>query len=136
VNIEGTLESLSDVHVSPKGTITITDPFNSKVADIELEAGNIFPESSRDFTSAFKQKWGWGRYKADLNLAYGVSGAVVTASVFFWLFPIRLVIYSLIAIISVLTIIILLNKRSKRHQQELEREVQALKEELRQSEIK
>ena len=81
-------------------------------------------------------KWGWGKYRADLNLAYGTTGAVATATIFFWLFPIRLVIYSLVAIISILTIIILLNKRSQRHQGFLEKEVTELKKELEQTEGK
>jgi len=136
INIEGTLESLSDVHVSPKGSITITDPLNTKVADIAVDTGNIFPETSRDFVSTWNQKWGWGRYRADLNLAYGTVGAVATASVFFWLFPIRLVIYSLVAIISILTIITLLSQRNKRHQEQLEKEVSELKEELNKLENK
>ncbi len=136
VNFIGTLESLSDVHVSPKGSITISNPLNSKVATIPVDAGNIFPETQRDFTTSWNQKWGWGRYKADLNLAYGTTGAVTTATIFFWLFPIRLVIYSLVAIISVLLVILLLSKRSKRHQEQLEAEVTELKKEIEQIEHK
>jgi len=136
VSIEGTVESLSDVHVTPKGSIVISDPFNLKVAELPLEVGNVFPETSRDFVATWNQKWGWGKYRADLNLAYGTTGAVATATVFFWLFPIRLVIYSLIILVSLLTIIILLNKRSKKHQEELEKEVQELKKELEQIEDK
>lgn len=130
VEFSGSILSLSDIHVNPKGTITISDPLNKKVANIEVDAGNIFPETTRDFSAMWNQKWGWGKYKADLNLAYGTAGHVVTATAFFWLFPIRLVIYTLVAVISILTIIVLLNKRSKRHQQELEKEVQELKQEL------
>jgi len=130
VAFTGTIESLSDIHINPKGTITISNPINNKVAEIMVDAGNIFPETSRDFTAMWNQKWGWGRYKADLSLAYGAAGTLITATAFFWLFPIRLVIYALIALISILTIIILLNKRSKKHQQDLEKEVQELKEEL------
>lgn len=136
VSFGGTLESLSDIHISPKGSITISDPLNSKVATIPVEAGNIFPETQRDFTASWNQKWGWGRYKADLNLAYGAADAVATATIFFWLFPIRLVIYALVAIISVLLAIILLNKRSKRHQELLEKEVSELKKEIEQIEHK
>lgn len=136
VGISGTLESLSDIHLSPQGSVTISNPLNSKVANIPVDFGNIFPETSRDFASSWNQKWGWGRYRADLNVAYGTTGAVATATIFFWLFPIRLVIYILISIISVLTIIILLNKRSKRHQEELEKEVRELKKELEQIETK
>lgn len=136
VEFTGTIESLSDTHVNPKGTITISNPLNTKVAEINVDAGNIFPEVSRDFNATWNQKWGWGRYKADLSLAYGTAGSLITGTIFFWLFPIRLVIYVLIAIISVLTIIVILNKRSKKHQQELEKEVQELKEELQNAEGK
>lgn len=135
VDFTGTIESLSDIHINPKGTITISDPLNSKVAEVKVDAGNIFPETSRDFTAVWNQKWGWGRYKAELNFAYGAAGTL-TATIFFWLFPIRLVIYALIALIAVLIIIIALNDRSKKHQQELEKEVKELKEELQNIESK
>jgi len=129
VDFSGTVESLSDVHISPKGTITISDPLNAKVGEVKVDTGYIFPETSRDFTATWNKDWGWGRYKADLNLTYGTAG-ILTATIFFWLFPIRLVIYSLIALISVLTVILVLNGRNKKHQEALEKEVQELKEEL------
>jgi hypothetical protein len=136
VNFTGTIESLSDVHINPKGTITITDPLNTKVAQIDVDAGNIFPEVSKDFSAVWNQKWGWGRYKAVLNLAYGATGTAITGTTFFWLFPIRLVIYALVALISVLIVFIVLSKRSQKHQEELEKEVRELKEELQNIESK
>lgn len=136
VDFTGSIESMSDVHINPKGTITISNPLNTKVAEIKVDAGNIFPETVRDFATSWNQKWGWGRYKADLNLVYGTAGSLLTATIFFWLFPIRIVIYSLLLFISILVIILVLNKRSKKHQQELEKEVQALKNELQQIENK
>ncbi|HOX96672.1 MAG TPA: hypothetical protein PLI45_04825 [Candidatus Woesebacteria bacterium] len=136
VEFKGTIESLSDVHINPKGTITIYDPFNAKVADIPIDAGYIFPETSRDFSAKWNQEWGWGRYKANLNLVFGSAETPITATIFFWFFPVRLVVYSLIALISVLMIIIFLNKRSKKHQEDLEKEVLALKQELQNNEKK
>lgn len=136
VEFFGSIENMSDIHVNPKGTITISDPLNIKIAEIDVDTGNIFPESTRDFTAIWNQKWGWGRYKADLNLTYGTANSLLTTTIFFWLFPIRLVIYGLIALISVLTVIIILDKRSKKHQQDLEKEVQTLKDELQQIENK
>ncbi len=136
VDFSGTIKNLSDTHVNPQGTISIYNPLNKKVQDINVEVGNIFPEVTRDFVSTWNNRWGWGKYRADLNLAYGTAGGLLTASIFFWLFPIRLVIYSLIAIISILAAVILLNKRSKKHQAELEKEVSELKKELEQIEKK
>jgi hypothetical protein len=136
VEFSGTIESLSDVHVNPRGSIIIKNAFNAQVAEVIVDAGNVFPETQRDFTAMWDTKWGWGRYSADLTLAYGAAGKLLNATIFFWLFPIRLVIYILIAIISVLTIIMILSKRSQKHQEELEKEVKALKEELQSVENK
>jgi hypothetical protein len=136
VEFFGSIENMSDIHVNPKGTVTISNPFNIKVAEINVDTGNIFPESTRDFTTIWNQKWGWGRYKADLHLTYGTSNSLLSSTIFFWLFPIRLVIYGLVILISILTVIIILDKRSKKHQQDLEKEVQTLKDELQQIENK
>jgi len=130
INIGGSVESISDVHVNPRGTVSIYNPIMTKVAEFPLEVGNIFPDTTRDFSLLWDQKWGWGRYKADLNLFYGITNNSLTASVYFWLFPIRLVIYTLLFVVSALTVTILLHKRSIRHQLELEREVRNLKKEL------
>ncbi|KKT45823.1 MAG: hypothetical protein UW35_C0030G0001, partial [Candidatus Collierbacteria bacterium GW2011_GWF2_44_15] len=91
---------------------------------------------TRDFTAEWDQRWGYGRYRADLSLAYGTAGGILTSTIFFWLFPIRLVIYILVLIVSVLMVIILLNKKGRKHQEELEREVTELKRELEEIEEK
>jgi len=134
VTFSGSIQNLSDVHINPKGTVTIYGPLNNKVAEIPVEVGNVFPEINREFKVVWNQKWGYGRYRADLQLAYGTIGGILTTSILFWLFPIRLVIYILILIISVMAVIILLGRRGRKHQEELEREVSELKEELREIE--
>lgn len=136
VVFSGSVLNLSDVHVAPTGTISIFGPLNNKVAEIPVEVGNVFPEVTRDFTAEWDQRWGYGRYRADLSLAYGTAGGILTSTIFFWLFPIRLVIYILILIVSVLMVIILLNKKGRKHQEELEREVTELKRELEEIEEK
>ena len=130
VEFTGTIENLSNVHLQPKGFIAISNLLGKEVAKIPLDTGNIFPENSKAFSGIWDQKWGYGRYKADLNLVYGSANTILMATIFFWLFPIRLVIYSLITLVSVLTIIVLLNKRSQRHQEELEKEVRELQKEI------
>ncbi len=130
IEFTGTIENTSDIHIQPKGSITITDLFNKEVSRIPLDLGNIFPDNTKLISAAWNQKWGYGKYKAELNLIYGSQDSVLSATIFFWLFPIRLVIYSLVALISALTVIILLNKRSKRHQDELEKEVRELQKEI------
>ncbi len=130
VPFNGWIKNLSDLHINAKGAITITDFLGRQVSQIPVETGNIFPATERSFNALWNQKWGYGRYSANLSLAYGSAGGVLTASIFFWLFPIRLVIYGLVAIISILFVIIMLNKRNKKHEAELEKEVRELKKEV------
>jgi len=130
VEFTGKLENLSDIHIQPQGYIRITDMFNKEVAKLPLDLGNIFPENTKEFKSVWSQKWGYGRYSAELNLVYGTQNNVLSGLVYFWHFPITAVIYSLVALISILTIIVILNKRSHKHQEELEKEVRALQREI------
>lgn len=136
IDFQGTVRNLSDIHVNPTGTLDIYNFLNQKVASLPVQVGNVFPEISRDFTTSWNQKWGYGRYRADLNLAYGTTGGILTSSIYFWFFPISLIIYLLLLIISILALIILLNRRSNKHQQELEKEVEELKGELKEAEQK
>lgn len=129
VNFSGSIENLSDIHVEPKGFITISDILNREVAKLPVSIGNIFPDSSKKFLTPWNEKWGYGKYKAELNLIYGTNN-VLAATVYFWLFPIRLVVYSLIILVAILTVIILLTKKNKKHQETLEAEVQELQKEI------
>jgi hypothetical protein len=130
VSFTGTVRNDSYTHFNPTGKIEISDFFGRQVASLPVSSGNIFPEAVKDFSADWDQKWGYGRYKADLSLAYGLTGGVLTATIFFWLFPIRMVIYILTIIISVLAIIILINYRNRKHQEQLEQEVSELKHEI------
>ncbi len=130
VEFTGLIENLSDVHINAKGKIVITDLIGREVASLPVETGNIFPEASRFINSKWDQKWGYGRYQAALELSYGSAGGLLVSTINFWLFPIRIVIYSLIVVISILLLVVILNKKNKKHQEQLEAEVAHLKEEL------
>ncbi len=130
IQFTGKLENISDTHIQPQGFIRILDMFNKEVDRLPLDLGNIFPENTKNFQTSWNQKWGYGRYTAELNLVYGKNSNVLSGLIYFWLFPISAVIYSLIALISVLTVIILLSKRNKKHQEDLEKEVRELQKEI------
>lgn len=130
VEFSGKIENLSDIHIQPQGFIRITDIFNKEVTKLPLDLGNVFPENTKSFQAIWDQKWGYGRYTAELNLIYGSQSTVLSGLVYFWLFPISALIYTLITLISILTIIVILNKRNHRHQEELEKEVRELQREI------
>ncbi len=121
------VENLSDIHIQPTGTITIKDIFGKKVETLKVDMENIFPYASRQLVTQWQQKLGYGRYQADLNLAYGSQGDLLTASIYFWLFPIRIVIYTLLLLLSLTSLILIFRHRHIKHEKELEQEVEQLK---------
>jgi len=130
VEFEIKVKNLSDIHLSPKGKLVIKDFLGTVVSTQEVTMGNIFPNGLRSDSATWNKKWGYGKYQASLELAYGTAGGLLTATIFFWLFPIRLVTYILILIISLLSAILLVRNRQLRHQRDLEKEVEELKREL------
>lgn len=127
------IENLSDVHIQPTGTITIKDMFGKKIDTLKLEMENIFPYASRQLTTQWEKKLGYGRYQADLELAYGSQGDLLTASIYFWLFPIRIVIYTLMLLLSIASLILIFRHRHIKHEKELEEEVKHLKDQMKDS---
>ena len=104
INFSSTIKNLSDIHITPAGSIIITSLLGTK-SKLSLTETNIFPYTSRNFTNTLEKKWLFGRYKAQLNAAYGTEGGVITATASFWVIPWRLLV--LIATIIALVICLL-----------------------------
>lgn len=82
-----------NVHVKPRGAITITNMFGKKVgtAIVNENGNNVLPNSERLFASSWKDDFAFGRYTASVQLVYGDSGQVITAETSFWVIPYRLI---------------------------------------------
>ncbi|HEX5797522.1 MAG TPA: hypothetical protein VFX86_03980 [Candidatus Saccharimonadales bacterium] len=92
------IRNTGNIHEQPVGRITITNMFNKKIADVNvnLNGNNILPQSIRRFeqpldSSIIGNKKLFGRYKADLKLVYGKDGKVLNSSIVFWVIPYRLI---------------------------------------------
>lgn len=130
VDFKTSLQNLSDIHIKPAGNITITNMFGLKKFIAFNEAGtNIFPGKTRDFENQLNKKWLFGRYKAELNAAYGTAGGVATAVIFFWVIPWRFLILVATAIIIIVVIILTLKKKNNGQKEKLEK-VDELEKEL------
>lgn len=110
IEIETEIENLSDIHIKPLGTIRIYDMLGNLKTTLKLDEANIFPTTTRVFTNTWKKKWGLGKYKAVLQAGYGNQGKVLTAAVFFWIVPWRIIVIALLTIILVLLLIIYFKK--------------------------
>ena len=134
IDFATTIQNLSDIHIKPAGNITITNMIGMKsFVQFNKDGNNIFPGKTRDFENQLNKKWLFGRYKAELNAAYGSASGVATAVIFFWVIPWRFIILigTAIAIINAVIIIIRNktggNKETEEKVDELEKELDALK---------
>ena len=101
-----TLDNRSDIHIHPQIGITVTNMFGQQVGLLQPTPQNVFPFTSREFEGQWEKTWGFGRYKAELVASYGVSGKVVMASIFFWVFPVKLALAALIVLLTAIAMII------------------------------
>jgi len=135
IDFTTTIQNLSDIHIKPAGNITITNMIGMKsFVQFNKDGTNIFPGKTRDFENQLNKKWLFGRYKAELNAAYGSAGGVATATVFFWVIPWRFLILVGTAIAVIIAVIFIIknktdgsNKETEEKVDELEKELEALK---------
>jgi len=110
------IQNLSDVHIKPIGQITISNLFSQKSASLPLEQVNIFPFQSRTYENEFSGKWHFGRYKAELEAAYGKSGQVVTGLIYFWIIPWKIITAAVLGLIIIIVLILIIAKKNKKNQ--------------------
>jgi hypothetical protein len=130
VNFKTTINNLSDIHITPAGSINVTNFFGGKTAKLALSTTNIFPYTNRDFTNTLNKKFLFGRYKAQFLAAYGSTGQTISATIFFWVIPWKLLILIFFAL-AIITILILILKNKRKLNREnihhLEQELEDLK---------
>lgn len=117
-------------HITPTGTITVKNMFGKTIEEQTLKEQNIFPDAIRIYENNFGKKWMIGKYTYDLTASYGEGGQVLTASIYTWVFP-----YKVIIIITLGIIIIILATKSiwktlKKKQEKLEEKLEEKIEEL------
>ena len=110
------INNSGNVHVAPRGNITVTNMFGGQVASIVIngDGGNILPDSIRRFDQSFSKSHLFGRYTAAFNLAYGTHGQTLSSSLSFWVIPYKLVIIAIITLILVIWLLVWGIKRYNR----------------------
>lgn len=135
ISISTIIANLSDIHITPAGSIKITNWLGGKTADIPLSQTNIFPNTAREFENTLNRKWLFGRYSATLNAGYGTTGQALSAVLFFWVIPWRLIVLIIAALIFAYVIYTLVRRQQQNNDlpqhddqvEELEKELEALK---------
>lgn len=114
VNFSTTVENTGNVHVQPKGVITIKNIFGGQVAAVDVNqlSANVLPGSSRIFETSWENPgFKFGYYTATILLSYGDPTQTTTSTTSFWIIPWRTLIIALVVIAVVLAILIFAIKR-------------------------
>ena len=114
VKFSTTIENTGNVHVQPKGVITIKNIFGGQVAVVDVNnlSANVLPGSSRIFNSTWNDPgFKLGYYTATVTLAYGSPAQTITAQTSFWIIPWMTLLLILIAIIVTLVVLYFVLKR-------------------------
>jgi hypothetical protein len=120
-----------DYHITPRGVIKVYDLFGKEIDRQKLDERNIFPDASRVYENKVGAKWMIGKYKMELNAAYGETGKTLTATSYFWVVPYKEISAGLLAVVIVILTIGLIIRRFRRREQELEEKIEELEKKLK-----
>jgi len=130
IDFKATVKNSSDIHIQPKGAITVKNWFGREIDKLQLTEINIFPYTTRDFANTLNKKWLFGRYRANFEAYYGTAGGLIAATLFFWVIPWRLIILIVAAIAIIVTLIIISKNKPKKFKTDSSTEVAELEKEL------
>lgn len=102
VTILTEIKNFGDLHIKPRGTVTITNMLGKSTV-LPLSEFNIFPQAARDYENQYGGHWMLGRYKAVLLASYGVNNNLpLMATVYFWVFPWKVAVIVILIIIALI----------------------------------
>lgn len=114
ITINTQIINYSDTHIKPIGTVSIKNLFGQVVYSQSLEAHNIFPEATRDFTNSIGRKLMFGPYTAELKATYGTANNLTLfASAGFFVLPWKIVAVVVLAIVVAILLFIYFRKKKK-----------------------
>ncbi len=111
INFSLKIDNQSDIHINTKPVLKIYNLFGKEVANLEIEAKNIFPKSEREFVGSWNKVWGFGYYKAIVEASYGSQGRMMTAVAGLYLIPVKIILLVLIIVLIITILFVSLKKR-------------------------
>ena len=124
------IENSGDYHINPKGTITMTDMFGKTVGSVDLESKNIFPGTSRDYSSELGQKVMFGKFTLALAGTYGEDGNLLSSTLTMWIFPWKVTLAVVLGLAIVILLIVLWYKKIVKKEAKMVEELEEEKTEL------
>lgn len=114
VDMKTQIKNMSDLHVRPRGFITVKNMFGRTSYTVPLDERNIFPEAARDYVTTFGKKLMFGRYEATLTATYGLANNLpLTSTVAFWIIPWKIIVVILLIFVAAILGGMYMNKKKK-----------------------
>lgn len=118
VTLETEIKNNGDLHIKPKGTITVKNMIGKTISTQPLEDHNIFPEKSFLFTNEFGGKWMIGRYTVNLAATYGQNNNLpLVAATSFIVFPWKVASVAILVIVIIILAFIFLKRQKDKKEQ-------------------
>ncbi len=115
------IKNIGNKAVNTRGSIHIYNKLGKEIGTIELEEKTISPDNTAQFRPSWKEKGGFGKYKAILFIEYGEqSTQTLQDTIYFWIFPLQFLAALILLILFLSFILIhLITKKMKIHQQKV-----------------
>lgn len=98
--------NLGNIHLMPRGEISVYNFLGAKVAQITLKDSTVLPGLTQSWESAWDKKWLLGKYRAELLMFFGEeSDEVLKKNTTFYAFPLHLLLLLIVIILLVYYII-------------------------------
>lgn len=111
-------------HINPKGQVTLTDWTGKEVDRVTLENKNIFPDTSRTYSSKIGKTWMFGKYTVDITAAYGETGKTLTETKFIWIVPVTVILIVVFSTLITIFAVYLISQKIKAKQMKLEEKLE------------
>jgi hypothetical protein len=129
IKVSYDVANAGNIHLLPSGLIQLADFFGNTVEQKKIKEDRIFPETIRTYDSELGSKWLFGKYKIALRANYG-SGKALNSSIFVWIFPWRLTIVVILALIIIFFLLKEIYKKVIERENKLEARVEEEKKEI------
>jgi hypothetical protein len=107
INFVTRIRNTGNVYIAPEGTIELRNMFGTTISTMKVnsDASNVLSDSIRRFENTYTKSWMFGLYTADLTVGYGTKGQAITGETTFWVIPYKLVLVSLLILVTVIYIL-------------------------------
>ena len=135
IPVDFDLLNSGDIHISPKGFVSTSNIFKQFVDQQNIKEVKIFPERAKEYNMSIGKKWMIGRFKVAINISYGSTiPQTISKIVYIWVFPWKIMLFILLAIIVIYIFTVNLYRISKSRPSVKKSNIEILKEQIRKRE--